>query len=90
MNYEWDEGKRRSNVAKHGLDFADVEAGFDWDLARFREDGTRDETRGQAIGYLFNAVVVIVYTIRGDACRIISLRSADPRERREYERIARD
>jgi len=25
MMYEWDEAKNRSNLAKHGLDFADAE-----------------------------------------------------------------
>jgi len=29
MAFEWDESKRRTNHAKHGLDFADLEK-FDW------------------------------------------------------------
>jgi uncharacterized DUF497 family protein len=29
----WDESKRLSNIAKHGLDFADIEKGFDFDGA---------------------------------------------------------
>ncbi len=24
MNFEWDENKNRSNIRKHGIDFADV------------------------------------------------------------------
>ncbi|MDF0601621.1 BrnT family toxin [Psychromarinibacter sp. C21-152] len=86
MRYEWDADKRRANLDKHGLDFADVERGFDWELALLDEDDARAEQRDQAIGYLFQQVVVLVYTLRGDACRIISLRRADPRERRAYER----
>ncbi|MCR9068087.1 MAG: BrnT family toxin [Rhodobacteraceae bacterium] len=86
MRYEWDEDKRRSNLAKHRLDFADVELGFDWELARFAEDDFRGEQRGQAIGYLFDTVAVVVYTLRGDKCRLISLRPAAPRERRAYEK----
>ena len=30
--YEWDEGKRQANLAKHGVDFADMDA-FEWDTA---------------------------------------------------------
>jgi uncharacterized protein len=29
----WDEPKRLSNLVKHGLDFADIEEGFDFDGA---------------------------------------------------------
>jgi uncharacterized DUF497 family protein len=35
--YIWDEAKRLSNLAKHGVDFRSVE-GFDWDFASFIED----------------------------------------------------
>jgi len=49
MRFVWDEPKRLSNLAKHGLDFADVENGFDWANARiapakdgrFKAVGTR-------------------------------------------------
>ncbi|MGR3435873.1 MAG: BrnT family toxin [Shimia sp.] len=84
MRYEWDAEKRAANPAKHGLDFADVEERFDWDMAEFRDDHTRDEPRSQAIGHLGYGVVVIVFTMRGDACRIISMRRAMPAERRAY------
>ena len=33
MKIIWDEPKRLSNLAKHGLDFADIEDGFDFDGA---------------------------------------------------------
>jgi uncharacterized DUF497 family protein len=32
LQYEWDEFKRQANIAKHGVDFASVEA-LDWDTA---------------------------------------------------------
>lgn len=28
MDFEWDEAKNRSNIRKHGLDFADAEEMF--------------------------------------------------------------
>lgn len=33
MEFEWDEQKRLSNLAKHGLDFADV-AQLDWSVVK--------------------------------------------------------
>ena len=30
--YEWDEAKRKSNIARHGMDFTVMEA-FVWDTA---------------------------------------------------------
>ena len=47
MRFEWDEAKRRSNIKRHGIDFADlaevfraevvtlVDARFDYDEDRF-------------------------------------------------------
>jgi len=37
MDFIWDEDKRRKNLAKHGLDFADV-ALLDWATAKVLED----------------------------------------------------
>jgi hypothetical protein len=37
MNFEWDEAKRAGNLAKHGLDFADVPK-LDWENARILRD----------------------------------------------------
>jgi uncharacterized DUF497 family protein len=39
MEFEWDEGKRLANMAKHGLDFVDAPVLFDGGLSRHgRED----------------------------------------------------
>ncbi len=40
MELEWDEVKRRANMAKHGLDFADVSI-LEWDTATVLEDTRR-------------------------------------------------
>jgi len=88
MIYEWDEAKRASNIAKHGIDFEEVRS-FDWDTALIREDMRRDygERRWMAIGTMGFALVVavVVYTERGEATRIISARLASNRERAFYE-----
>ena len=85
MEFEWNEAKRQSNLAKHGLDFADISA-FDWDFARFEDDTLEGENRTKAVGFLRFQVVVVIFTLRDNVCRIISLRKATAAERRHYER----
>lgn len=86
MEFEWDDAKRLATLSDRGLDFADLPEHFDWDTALYVEDFIREEIRTQTIGYLYDTVVVVIFTMRGERCRIISLRRADPRERRAYER----
>ncbi len=87
MIYEWNEAKRASNLIKHGVDFEDVRS-FDWDSALIQGDKRRDygEQRWRAIGVLGTCVVVvIVYTNRDRATRVISARLASIKERAFYE-----
>jgi uncharacterized DUF497 family protein len=86
VDFEWDEHKRRANIAKHGIDFADVEEVF-------RDRGSRDalaggehgEVRRVRIGRFKSRVITVVYTMRGDVLRIISARNARRTERAFYE-----
>jgi uncharacterized protein len=76
----WDELKRLSNLAKHGLDFADVEAQFDFATAVVSPAKVH---RFKAIGRFGRKVVVLVFRPLGtDAISLISLREASKRERR--------
>jgi uncharacterized DUF497 family protein len=81
----WDEAKRRSNLAKHGVDFALVEQ-FDWHLAVISEDESEayGEQRERAVGPIGATIYVYVYTLRGDEDHAISLRRAEKSERRKY------
>lgn len=45
---------------------------------------TGTQIRYMATGYIFNRLHRVVYTIRDDKTRIISLRRANARERRRY------
>ena len=87
MRYEWDDAKAAANEARHGVSFSVAER-FDWSAALTREDDRYDygETRWRALGTIDGRVHVIVFTWRSETIRIISLRKANPRERREYER----
>ncbi len=42
--YEWDEAKRKSNIARHGVDFTVMEA-FGWDTAIINPDDRNSEPR---------------------------------------------
>jgi uncharacterized DUF497 family protein len=83
--YIWDEAKRRTNLAKHGLDFMDA----DMVLAnpyRLETDSIRNgEPRKQVFAYVFEvlAVLTAVY-LPGQPARIISFRRAHRKEQGLY------
>lgn len=80
MPYEWDEQKRRANLDKHGLDFAEVEASFQWATAVIEPSPRYGEMSWRAIGYIGPRLHTVIYTVRGDNTRIISLRRAGATE----------
>ena len=85
MEYDWDELKLETNLEKHGLDFNSVYA-FQWDTAVTRVSARRGELRLLSYGYIGERLHVVIYVIRERKRRIISLRKANARERRDYER----
>jgi hypothetical protein len=83
--YEWDEDKRSANLRKHGVDFALAE-GFDWEHSIVFED-TREayyERRWVAFAPIGDRLFALVFTMRGDVTRVISLREATKKERKLY------
>jgi len=87
MTIEWDETKRRANLRKHGLDFADAAQTFAGPML-LHLDTRQDygEDRWQGIGMLHGRVVVAVFAERGpDTIRLISFRKADRDETKEFE-----
>lgn len=86
MQIEFDPAKRRRNLAKHGLDFADASrlfAGIHFDM--FDDQFDYGEERWVSIGLIGEAVAVCVWSQRaGGVRRIISLRKADKDEARDY------
>jgi uncharacterized protein len=83
--FDWDEGKRQANLAKHGVDFAEASS-FEWGSAVLRPDMRRDygETRIEATGFIGDRLHVLLYTPRGPVRRVISLRRANRREIRDW------
>jgi uncharacterized DUF497 family protein len=83
--YTWDEDKRKSNLRKHGLDFADAPAVLEADAYSTEDRSLQySERRYNAIGSCHNAVVSITYTEHNDEIRIISFRRASRRETRDF------
>lgn len=81
--YEWDEAKRRVNLAKHDVDFGRV-SDFEWDTAVIDPETDHAEPCWTANGFIGPVPYVVVYTERGDNLRIISLRKATRREALRY------
>ncbi len=81
MQYEWDENKNAANRAKHGIEFSIAE-GFCWDTAIETIDDRAEygEKRWITLGMIGIRVHVMVYTLRDNNIRIISLRKANKRE----------
>lgn len=83
--YEWDTGKAKRNLAKHGIAFGQVRF-FKWDRATTVEDGRLNygENRYVTYGAIGDRLHVLVWTRRGHALRIISFRKANAREFEKY------
>ena len=88
MKFEWDEAKNRNNFAKHGPDFADAERVLTGPCVTF-VDSRFDygEVRLITLGLLAGRAVVIAHAPRGeDTTRIISMRKANRREQKIYQK----
>lgn len=93
MRYKWDTAKQRSNLAKHGLDFEDAGLVLEGNCVTFVDDRfDYGEKRLISLGTLKGRIVVIAHTPRGDdTTRIISMRKANYREQKIFEkRLAAD
>lgn len=73
----WDEPKREQNLAKHGMDFADLEF-FESAVVLPAAQG-----RFMAINVLVNGIVTVVFARLGsEGISIISMRRASRKERK--------
>ena len=86
MEAEWDPAKAWSNLAKHGIRFADAETIFDDEFAISIPDlRLAGEARFVAVGAdALGRTLVVSYTYRRNKIRIISARRATQTERKEY------
>ena len=88
LRFEWNPGKAAGNLAKHGVSFEEAATVFGDPLGRIVDDPRHsvDEPRQALLGRSERQrLLVVMFTVRGKAIRLISARRATPRERREYE-----
>jgi uncharacterized protein len=88
MDYQWDPVKATANVKKHGVEFADVVEVFeDPDAITLEDPDSEGEQRFLSLGLDFlGRLLVVAYTYRGDAIRVISARKATRKETSVYEK----
>jgi uncharacterized protein len=88
VQFEWDEVKAASNAKKHKVSFEEVATVFADPLAVIFDDEahSNEEQREIIVGHSVRGRLLLVcFTERGDAVRIMSARRATNRERRDYE-----
>jgi uncharacterized DUF497 family protein len=85
--FEWDDAKNRINFAKHGLDFADAELVLAGLCVTFVDNRFEyGEDRFITLGLLAGRLLTIAHAPRGEATRIISMRKANRREQKIYQK----
>lgn len=86
--FEWDEKKASANLVKHQVSFEEAKSVFGDPLSVTISDPDHslDEDRYNDIGRSAgNRLLVVAYTERDSAIRLISCRQATQAERRIYE-----
>lgn len=87
MEIEYDEEKRALTLEHRGLDFAHAHKVFEGPTLTIEDDrNDYGEARYQTIGQFDGKSVMVVWTPRGDARRIISMRECNAKEREAYQR----
>jgi uncharacterized DUF497 family protein len=84
-DFEWDSTKAESNVAKHGVSFAEAATVFADPFSIYLDDGSGAGTMVVIGTSLRERLLYVVHIERGDRDRIISARLASPAERDVYE-----
>jgi len=88
MEFEWDEAKAESNIAKHGVSFAEAMTVFGdpLELTIPDPDHSEGEARFLSVGRTPQGrLLVVAYTEHEGRIRLISARNAASSERRRYE-----
>ncbi len=92
MEFEWDVNKNNRNINKHGLSFETGKNVFEDKNRIDFPDDRKDykEDRRITIGKIFEILHTVVYTLRKNVTRIISVRRSKKNERIFYNSINPD
>ena len=82
---EWDDKKNQLNIRKHGISFETAALVFadEERIEYYDRLHSLDEDRYVILGCV-QGILYVVYTMRGEAARLISARRATPWERKIY------
>lgn len=89
LHFEWDDNKAHLNLRNHGVGFEEAQTIFVDPLARIFDDEAHsaEEEREIIIGCSSrDRLLLVCFTERKDAIRIISARKATKKERIKYEK----
>lgn len=90
MRITFDLAKRDATLATRGLDFADASKVFSGTTLTQADDRkVYGEPRFQTYGFLNGRLVTVVWTPRGVARRVISMRKCNDREKAFFEAASR-
>ena len=83
MDFEWDDAKSELNRHRRGISFTLATEVFAGDRVEWPDDRfDYGEIRIRTVGEVRGEVLHVVYTLRGDVFRIISVRGASRKEPR--------
>src|SRR5436190_14670018 len=88
MPFEWDHAKAQQNLSRHGLSFEEAATIFDDPSILSLPDDFHSEEEDRNLSFGLSQagrLLAMAWTLRGDTIRIISARSATPREQTRYE-----
>jgi uncharacterized DUF497 family protein len=88
VEFAFDSAKNDRNIKERNLPFH-LAADFDWASALILPSDRKGEERYLATGYLGGKLHALVFTKRGARLWVISLRRANPKEVRRYEKETR-
>jgi uncharacterized DUF497 family protein len=85
-DYEWNEAKAKTNLAKHGVSFDEAAVALASDSDELATPEPMDPLRTRSLVMSLRArVLLVVTTEAGARTRIISARKAEPHEQRIYD-----
>lgn len=86
--FEWDPAKAKANLRSHGISFEEASTVFGDTRSITVHDPLHSDAEDRFVDIGMSAklrILVVVYTERGGHVRIISARTATPKERKIYE-----
>jgi uncharacterized DUF497 family protein len=86
LNFDWDEDKAAINLKTHSVAFEDAAHVFcdPYRMEFFDDRESYGEDRFNTVGMVGNVALIVTYTMRDTAIRIISARKALSHEHRDY------